>query len=80
MVDDAVSRARGEDVFVPGEGTDAGSVTGHGAETAGLFRIVDLHEAFVGANGEVGAALDPGDRGDEVIVREFTELVNAAAG
>ena len=80
VVDHAVAGARGEDVFVPGEGADAGGVASHGAEAAGFFSVVDLDEAFVGADGEVGASLDPGDGGDEVVVGEFAELVHAAGG
>lgn len=67
-------------MVVPGEGADAGGVAGHGAETAGFLRIVDLHEAFVGADGDVAAALDPGYGGDEVVVLEFAEFGHFAAG
>ena len=68
VVDEAVAGAGGEDVVVPGEGADARGVAGHGAEAAGFLGVVDLDEALVRADGEVGAALDPGDGGDEVAV------------
>ena len=67
-------------MFVPGQSAHAGRVTSHGAKTAGLFGIVDLYEAFVGADSEMRAPLDPGDRGDEVVVWKFAELVDAAGG
>ena len=54
-------------------------MAGHGTEAAGLFSVIDLHKAFMSANGEMGAALDPGNGGDLVIVRQFAELVHAAS-
>lgn len=54
-------------------------MAGHGAEAARFLCVIYLHEAFVGANREVGAALDPGDRGDLVVVRQFAELVHTAS-
>lgn len=80
VVDIAVAGTGSKDVFVPGQGADAGGVAGHGAKAAGSLGVIDLHEAFVCADGEVGAPLDPGDRGDCVVVLEFAELVHAASG
>lgn len=54
-------------------------MAGHGAEAAGFFGVIDLHKAFIGANGKVGAPLDPGNGGDLVIVRQFAELVHTAS-
>ncbi len=54
-------------------------MAGHSAEAARFFGVIYLHETFVSANSEVGAALNPGDGGDLVVVRQFAELVHTAS-
>ena len=77
VVDEAVAAAGGEDVVVPGEGADPGGVARHGAEAALFVGVPDLDEAFVGADCDVRAALDPGDGCDDVVL-EVAELVHFA--
>jgi hypothetical protein len=80
VVDETVAAARGEDMIVPSESTNAGRMPRHCAKTTGLLRVVDLHEALICADGDVAAALDPGDGGYEVVVFEFAEFGHFAAG
>ena len=61
MVDEAVARAGREDVVVPGEGANPSGVPCHGAETAGFLCVIYLHEAFVRADCDMRASLDPRD-------------------
>ena len=68
VVDETVARAGGEDVVVPGQGAYAGGVTCHGSEAAAFLCVPDLNEAFVCTYGDVGTALDPRDRGNDVVL------------
>lgn len=52
MEDGAVSRTGGEDVFVPGEGTDSGGVAGHGAELGAGFGVPDLDCSSLSTDGD----------------------------
>ena len=64
-------------MVVPGKGADASGVPCHSAEAALFVGVPDLDVALVGADGDVGAALDPGDGGDGVVL-EVAELVDFA--
>ncbi len=52
-------------------------MAGHCAETPLFVGIPDLDEAFIGADCDVGTSLDPGDRGDDVVL-QVAELVHFA--
>ena len=80
VVDEAVTRAGREDVVVPGKGANPSGVACHGAETAGFLCVIYLHEAFVRADCDMRASLDPRNGGDKVIVVEFAELGYFARG
>ena len=80
MVNQSVPAAGSEDVIVPGECANASGVASHCSEAARLFSIVDLHEAFICADGNVGAALDPGNRCHQVVIRQFAEFGDFARG
>ena len=78
VVDESVSRARRQDVGVPGEGANPGGVAFHGPQTTGSFGIPYLNMAVAGANGEMCAFLDPRHARDGVLV-EGAEFGDAAA-
>ena len=57
--DQPIARPGGQDVVVPGKRSDASGVSGHGPQSSLLFRIPDLHQAFVGSDGQMGPSLYP---------------------
>ena len=75
VIDETIARARSQDVIIPGQGAYAGSVTRHGTETPLLLSVPDLHKTFVGTDGNMSAALNPGDRCDDIILK-IAELVD----
>lgn len=64
-------------MIIPGERAYTGSVTSHGPQASASFCVPDLDEAFISANGNMGATLDPRNRGDNVIL-ELAEFCDTA--
>lgn len=66
-------------MIIPSEGAYAGSVASHGPQASASLGVPDLDQAFVSANGNVRATLDPRNRGDDVILK-LAELCDTARG
>ena len=70
QINQAIPTATGQDGTRPGQGPDAGRMARHGTNFLGLHRVPQLDFTQGGADGQVRAALGPGD-GTDVITRGF---------